>query len=62
MKRKIVSPEQREAIRKAYGDGTLVSLTDVAYQFGLSVSTVSNIVNNDVRARALAKARQGGKR
>lgn len=48
-----VTPEIRDAIRKAYGDGSRVSLADVARQFGFSVPTISNVVNNHTRARAI---------
>lgn len=44
-----VTPDIRDAIRKAYGDGSRVSLADVARQFGFSVPTISNVVNNHTR-------------
>ena len=56
--RRIATPEERKAIREAYGDGSTVSLTEVSYQFGFSPATVASIVNNDVRARALESTKE----
>ncbi len=50
---KQVTPEMRSQIRKEYGDGSDKSLREVAEKFGLAISTIGAIVNNDVRARAL---------
>jgi hypothetical protein len=54
MAKKPIPPEVRAKIRLAYGDGSRVSLTDVALEFGVAVSTVGAIVNNHTRAKALA--------
>lgn len=51
--RRIATPEERKAIREAYGDGSTVSLTEISRQCGFSPATVASIVNNDVRAKAL---------
>lgn len=51
--RRIATPEERKAIREAYGDGSSVSLTDVSRHCGFSPATVASIVNNEIRAKAL---------